>query len=407
MNMTTSEAHEPTALWWLAVGTFAVGTEGFVIAGILPKIAADLEVSVGAAGQLVTIFAFCYAFSSPILTTLLGGVSRRKLLIGAMGIFTAANLVAACASNYWMLAVARVLLAFAAGVYVPGANALGGALVAPEKRGRALAIVNGGLTIAVALGVPLGAFIGNRLGWRSTFEGVAVLGLLAILGLSFGLSKTVGAHLRTPTFSERIRVAADGPVLRSLIVTCFWATGTYSIYTYLSPFASAATTLHNSWMSAILFAWGVAAAVGIAVGGHTNDRHGSNAVVYPTLIVLIVCFAALSFVSALFDPAIATYPFIVLVVVWGIAAWAFYPAQQARLLERAGVAAAPIALSLNASFMYFGFSIGAFLGSIVVSRMDVKYLGWVGCAFELTAFIVLLGSLRTKQMSASQVAGGS
>lgn len=407
MDMTSSETQEPTALWWLALGTFAVGTESFVIAGILPKIADDLEVTVSAAGQLVTVFAFCYAFSSPVLTTLLGGVGRRKLLIGAMGLFTAANLIAACASNYWMLIAARVLLAFAAGVYVPGANALGGTLVAPDKRGRALAIVNGGLTIAVALGVPLGAFVGNRLGWRSTFEGVAVLGFLAVLGLSFGLSRTVGDHLRTPTFSERIRVAADSAVLRSLLVTCLWATGTYSIYTYLSPFASVATTLHNTWMSAILFAWGVAAAIGIAIGGHTNDRHGSNSVVYPTLIVLIVCFAALSLVATLFSPDTATYPFIILVVVWGIAAWAFYPAQQARLLERAGVAAAPIALSLNASFMYFGFSLGALLGSIVVSRMDVTYLGWVGCAFEVAAFIVLRGSLRAKNVSASQVSGGS
>src|SRR6267378_7097030 len=127
-------------LYWMALGTFAIGTEGFMIAPLLPNLAQDLSVGLVAAGQLVTVFTLSYAFSSPILTALTGGIARRKLLILSIAGFAIANVVAAVATSYWMLMAARVLLALAAGLYVPNANALAGAVVAPEKRGTALVI---------------------------------------------------------------------------------------------------------------------------------------------------------------------------------------------------------------------------------------------------------------------------
>lgn len=137
-----------------------------MIAGLLPAIASDLSVTIRSAGQLVTVFAFAYAVSSPILTTLAGAFDRRKVLILSMAAFVAANLLAAETSSYWSLMGARVLLAFAAGLYVPNANALAAVLVHADERGSALAIVNGGLTLSLVFGVPLGAVFGNQLGWR-------------------------------------------------------------------------------------------------------------------------------------------------------------------------------------------------------------------------------------------------
>jgi len=123
-----------TPLYWLALGTFAVGTEAFMIAAILPKIATDFAVSLQATAQLVTIFALTYALSSPVLTALSGSFKRRKLLMLAMAAFAGANLIAATASTYWSLAFARFLLAVFAGLYTPSATALAGALVPPERR---------------------------------------------------------------------------------------------------------------------------------------------------------------------------------------------------------------------------------------------------------------------------------
>ena len=177
----------PASLWWLCLGAFAIGTEGFMIAGLLPVLAADLGVSVPASGQLVTVFAVTYAVGSPVMATLLGNVDRRRVLIGALAIFAAGNLLAAGAHSFGQLMAARVLLALAAGVFLPTANAVATSLVPAARSGTALAIITGGGTVAVALGVPLGAWIAAQGDWRSTFVACGVLSALATAGLAFGL----------------------------------------------------------------------------------------------------------------------------------------------------------------------------------------------------------------------------
>src|SRR6202012_1087393 len=188
--MITSSTSTPVSyrpLYFLALGTFAIGTEGFMIAALLPGVASDLSVTLSMAGQLVTAFTLVYALSSPILTALTGSVDRRKLLLATMSLFAVGNFVAAMASSYWALLFARVILAIAAGLYAPNAVAMAGALLPPERRGRALAIVSGGFSVAAAVGVPTGAFIGNHLGWRVTFIAVAALASIATLGLVLGV----------------------------------------------------------------------------------------------------------------------------------------------------------------------------------------------------------------------------
>jgi predicted MFS family arabinose efflux permease len=383
-----------TPIYWLALGTFAIGTEGFMIAPLLPGMAADLRVSVWAVGQLVTVFALAYAISSPILTALTGSIDRRKLLMLSMTAFALANVVAWAARDYWWVMGARTLLALAAGLYVPNANALAGALVAPERRGRALAIVNGGTTVAVAFGVPLGAAIGDRLGWRATFASVGVMAALATAGLSFGLHRRVGRVMSVVSLRERFAVAQRPEVLLALLVTTLWATGAYTVYTYIALLVNSATGLKGPGISAVLFLWGVSAAAGVFTGGYLNDRLGSRSVMIPALVALALAFASLSATAALLPPRSAIVPVLGAIVVWGIAAWSFFPSQQARLIEIAGPAVAPIVLSLNASFMFTGFSAGAALGSLTVACSSVAYLGWVGAACEVAALLFLVATTR-------------
>src|SRR3982074_2312275 len=191
----TAKMRPMSILYWVALGPFAIGTEGFMIAPLLPSLAQDLSVGLVAAGQLVTVFTLSYAFSSPILTALTGGIARRKLLILSIAGFAIANVVAALATGYWMLMAARILLALAAGLYVPNANALAGAVVAPEKRGTALSIITGATSIAVPLGVPITALIGQSFGWRLTFSVVGILSVLATPGLLLGLGQDGGGGL--------------------------------------------------------------------------------------------------------------------------------------------------------------------------------------------------------------------
>lgn len=304
-------------LYWLALGTFAVGTESFMIAGLLPDIATDLQTSIVATGQLVTVFALAYALSSPVLTALTGSFHRRTLMIVSLSAFAAANVIAWAAQNYWELMAARILLAAAAGLYVPGANALAGAIAGPERRGTALAIVNGGITIAVAFGVPLGALVGDRLGWRMTFAGVAALSAVATAGLLFGLPRTIGAGLPTATLRERIHVARQPVILMTLLVTTLWAMGAYAIYTYLALFIARTTPLHGAQIGYVLFTWGVAAAVGVFIGGKAVDRLGPSRVIVPCLSVSIVAFSLMSASAHWLPVTLALVPVLIGVVAWG------------------------------------------------------------------------------------------
>jgi predicted MFS family arabinose efflux permease len=256
----STPAFSRAPLYWMALGAFAVGAEGFMIAAILPKISSDLSVSIAKAGQLVAVFALAYALSSPILTTLTGSINRRKLLIGSMAAFAVANLVAAVAPSYWALVAARVLLAFAAGLYVPSANALAGALATPERRAGAIATVNGGITMAIALGVPLGAVVGNRFGWRMTFVGVSLLAAIAVIGLIRGLPHDVGAGLTAATLKERVDVIRIPNIPAALFVTTLWALGTYAVYTFIAPFLAISTGVAGSRIGFVLFVWGASRA---------------------------------------------------------------------------------------------------------------------------------------------------
>jgi len=382
-----------TPLLWLALGTFATGTESFMIAPLLPGLAADLSVSVVAAGQLVTVFALTYAFSSPVLSAATSGIGRRKLLLFAMAAFALANIVASTAAGYWQLMTARILLAGAAGLYVPNASALAGAVVAPARRGTALAIVNGGTSIAVALGVPLGAIIGHGFGWRMTFVGVGVLASIATVGLFAGIPRGVDTGLSVPSIRERIAVVQQTPVLLGLLVTTLWATGAYANYTYLAPYLTSVTGIEGTHVGLVLFIWGVAAVTGLFIGGTINDRFGARTVMIPAFLLLALAFVSLSVSGILLPGRSALVPVLLAIVVWGLSACAFFPAQQARLMQVAGVKVAPIALSLNASFMYLGFSLGALLGSFTMIHGSVTSLGWAGALCEILALLIVLATV--------------
>lgn len=389
-----------TPLYWLGLGAFAVGTEGFMVAAILPKIAADLSVSLVAAGQIITLFALAYGLSSPILTTLTGRVGRRTLLILSMSGFALANLAAAAAPNYGSLVAARILLAFTAGLYVPGANALAGAMVEPEKRGRAIAIVNTGLTVAVTLGVPLGAVIGNELGWRMTFVGVAFLSAVALIGLVCGLPVAVGEGMTTATLRERVAVLRQPGILPSLLVTLLWAVGAYTVYTYIAPFMERVIAIEGHAIGGILFLWGLSAAFGLIASGTATDRIGPRRVITSALILAAIALSSLSNWGHLLTPKAALLPVLATVIAWGAAHWGFWPAQQARLIGIAGLKVASVILSLNASFMYLGFSAGAALGSLTLEHLSVLDLGWVGGSSVLASLILFLAISRERRVPA-------
>jgi predicted MFS family arabinose efflux permease len=386
-------------LYTLALGTFAIGTESFMIAGLLPGIAADLKVSVAQAGLLVTAFALTYALGGPLLAILSGNLERRRVLVGGMAVFALGNALAYASHSYTGLLAARIVLALTAGLYMPSANALASVLAPPERRGQALAIVNGGMTLAIIAGVPLGTLLGTHLGWHATFGAVAVLSLLVAVVLALRLPNNIGAGVAPADLTARLQAARQPGVLPTLLVTLLWGIGTYAPLTFLAPYLAQVAGMPASGMSSVMLLWGVSAAIGLGIGGRATDRFGSFNVVIPALTLLMLSFYYLSALAGAGHwPLLATLPGIAL---WGMATWGFFPAQQNMLVNRGGVALAPVVLSLNASFQYAGYALGAVVGGWTVAHLSAGAVGWVAGSFELAAIVLALaiGRQRTLAMA--------
>lgn len=373
-------------LFCLALGAFAIGTESYVIAGLLPDLASDLQVSVALAGQLITVFAFAYALGSPLLAVATGAWERRRLLLTALAAFALFNLFAAMAQSYAMLLVARVGLALSAATFMPAASAYAVAVMPAAQRGRALAIIYTGLTVATVLGVPAGVMVGEHFGWRYTFVGVAGLATVALAGLAATLAPLhSGAAV---SIGERIAIARRPEVLNALVVTVLALTGAFSIYSYLAPFLHKTARIEGTTLAVVLFLFGAGSAVGNLVSGAASDRIGPRRVVTAALITLVGLFAVLSLAGSLLPADIARWIIVPTLAIWGFVGWSFPAAQQARFVAMEP-RLAPITLSLNASAIYLGVSFGAILGSVVVAHRSIAGIGWIGAACEVLALLVL------------------
>jgi predicted MFS family arabinose efflux permease len=263
-------------------------------------------------------------------------------------------------------------------------------LVAPERRARAIATITGGLTVAVAFGVPFGAWIGSFSTWRTAYLLVGAAGLVAVAGLLIGLPRNLPRG--SATLAQRIAVAGRAEILAAMLVTFLWATAAFTVYTYITPLA-ARTGGGPGFVMTLLLAFGLAAAAGNALGGWLSDRSGPVPTLVTALAVLSVADLA-AMAAALLGPSTAAQVVLAAAMVsWGIAGWAFHPAQSARLVSLAPDSAV-VALSLNASAMYLGSAAGAALGALTLSLGSVADLGWVGASARLTGLAVLILALR-------------
>jgi DHA1 family inner membrane transport protein len=373
-----------TAMWFrmlvLALGTFAIGTDGFVIAGILPNIAHDLSISLAFAGLFVTAFSLAYALGAPVLAALTGALARRRLLLLALVGFVLANALAVVATHFTVLLIARILAALSAALYTPGALAVAAALAPENKRGQALSLIMAGLTIATVVGVPLGILISSQWGWRMTFVFVALLGAIAFVGVLVlfpSVANPAAVNLRT-----RLAPLRQPAIVLTLINALVWTMGAFTIYTYLSPFLQRLTHLQGAGISAMFLLFGIASVLGNALGGYGADHWGAVRTLTFGLLGVAAALFALPLVSA------SWWGVACAVGLWGIAGWLLTPPQQHRLITLAP-SSINVILSLNSSALYLGIAAGAALGGLVMQDLSLLALGWVGGSLELLAVIVL------------------
>jgi DHA1 family inner membrane transport protein len=375
-----------TRLLWLTLGAFSIGTEGFMIAGLLPNLARDLNVGLPAAGHLVTAFSCAYALGAPVIAVLTASLERRSLLAGAMLSFGVANAFAALTPNYIGLLVARLLLAFSAAAFMPAASGYAAAVGGGERRGRALSVVTNGLTLAIIAGVPLGVLIGERFGWRSTFASVAGLSIASLVGILSRMPRQRPDII--PTLGERFALAKRRDILAVLATSILTVASTFTLYTYLSVFLVAIAGIGVNGLVMVLLAFGIASAIGAWLGGAGTDRWGAGFTVLIGCSLTLLAYTVLSFAPEL-APRQAIFVLLPAVLVWGAASWATMTAQQARLVALAP-ALASVSLSLNSSAIYLGSATGAAVGAMVVADGAVVYLGRVAALFSVIALLAVL-----------------
>src|ERR1700722_4111827 len=288
----------------LALGTFAIGTDAFIIGGILPEIAQDLSASIGKAGLVVSVFSLSYALGSPIVSGLSARWRRSIVIIGGLALFSAANLLSAVSPTFGALLASRVVAALAAGVVAPACYALAATLGSSHNRGTMLAIVAVGFTSAIVFGVPLGVFIGNAAGWRGSLLFVAILGALAALAM-FGV-RVPGSDTtpRTSSLSEILRVMRRRETVVVLAPFLIWSIANFGLYTFIA--AILGRRLSATAVPLLLLLFGLGSMAGNFVGGALSDRFGSRRPAIVCLVMLICALAAVEPASASITPASVT-----------------------------------------------------------------------------------------------------
>ncbi|QDC02178.1 MFS transporter [Mesorhizobium sp. 8] len=373
----------------LALGTFSIGTDSFVVAGILPDVARSFDIEVAAAGQLITVYALAYALMTPVMATVTAHWQRRTVLVAGLAVFIVGNVLTALLPTYDLILASRALAGLGGAIFTPAASATAAALVSPERRGRALAIVMAGLSGATALGAPIGTLVGSLGDWRLTMWFVALLGLLAMIGV-----RTLLPQMTPPPalrLRERLAPVADPRVAMTLLTTLFVLSGLYTVYTYISIAFERATDGDGSRLAALISIWGVAAIVGNLAAGSLTDRFGSRRIINISLVVAVLDFAFMPMVNGTFAGAS------VVLVIWGLAGWGILVPQQHRLI---GIAPAkgPLVIALNAAAIYIGVSLSGALGAVVLHMLAPGFLGPVGA-------VLILAGLVTAELANRLIAG--
>ncbi|MGL5469402.1 MAG: MFS transporter, partial [Shewanella sp.] len=333
----------PLALFALTLSAFAIGTTEFVIVGLLPTMASDLNVSLPSAGLLVSLYALGVAIGAPVLTALTGKWNRKHVLITVMSLFVIGNLLAWQAPGYNTLIVARILTGLAHGVFFSIGSTIATGLVPKEKAASAIAIMFTGLTVALVTGVPLGTYIGQTFGWQSTFLIVALLGLIALIGSAF----LVPSNLKQPAaakLSSQLKVLTQPRLLLVYAITALGYGGTFTAFTFLAPILQQETGFSANAISLIMLVYGVSVAIGNIWGGKMADKMGP-------IKALTIIFAGLATVLVVFNfTAINPIAAVATILVWGAFAFGNVPGLQVyvvKLAEKYTPDAVDVASGLN------------------------------------------------------------
>ncbi|MGE6526766.1 MFS transporter [Bacillus safensis] len=368
-------------VYLLALAAFLIGTIEYIITGIIQMVADDLQVTTSAAGLLVTSLALSAAIGAPIVIALTINIDRRKILSWMLIIFTLSNIITSVSHSFEMVLMTRVLQGISGGTAIVVAMAVATRLVEREKRGTAIGIILMGLSSSLVLGVPIGTFLSSMMGWKALF---AAIGLITLIPLIVLYRRIPSMKEQEPvTLGMQLSILKDKRILLAVAVTLFYVGGYSTLFTYLTPFLQESANLSITEISGILLLAGICSFLGSSLGGVTADKKGPIFTIFSGIILQIIMLMLLAFVTGHLVIMVAV------IMIWMIATWSTSPAQQLYLVTF--VPKSPdIALSVNTSFIQFGFALGSGLGGLVLSRTSILNLSWISAGTVLLALLMTI-----------------
>ncbi len=383
----------------LSFGNLSVAFGGFVIPGVIRPMTDHFGLSASAASLSMTIYALVYVVSSPVLVALTGRADRRTILAIALLLFAAGNLLTALAPVYWGVLIGRALAAIGAGLFTPNVAAVAIAVTAPERRGRALAIVFFGMSISQVIAMPIGTWLGYALGWQAAPMGGVVLALLALGGVIWQVPR--GVAFQPSSLGDVGRALRDPVVMGAVLVTASICTTYHGINTFMGPLFEQRAGADSTQLSITFMLVGIGAVVATFMVGRLVDTVGPSITLAMLPVIDIVLFPLMTHGHYGFVAAC------VFAFVYGIANWSYMPPQQARL-----VAIAPtmqnVVLALNSSSNYVGTAAGAAIGGAILDWSGYEMLGLVTAGFAVLTLVHLfvsdMAARRRKTKGAAEAA---
>lgn len=380
-------------VYLLTTVSFVVGMVELIIGGILDLVANDLNVTIGHAGLLITIFSLTFAIAAPILLIFTEKVERKKLMLVSLFIFLLSNVLAIISINFFMLFTSRILSALSGSLLSVLCMTIAPTIVSKNHTGKAIGLVIMGTSASIVLGLPIGLSLGNLFGWRAPFMLIALLTLLSMLGVQ----KFLGHINAQPAVSimTQIRTLKNRKILFAQLTMFFYLTGHLTVYAFLTPFVKDILGLSSTWTMIVYFIFGIAAVTGGGLGGNLSDKFGAKHI----MISVISIFAITLFILPLSPKWLPL--FFILLIIWGMMSWSITPALQTYLIKIAPETSA-IQQSINNSALHFGIAFGSFIGSIIVERSGVIYTPIAGGIFLLIALLAATISIKSKIQLAKQ-----
>ncbi|KAA0965041.1 MFS transporter [Sporosarcina sp. ANT_H38] len=381
--MTLDKKRSMFALLALAVSAFAIGTTEFISVGLLPLISQDLDISITTAGLTVSLYALGVMIGAPILTSLTSRMPRKSLLLWIMVVFIIGNGIAACATSVSILLMARVISAFAHGVFMSIGSTIAADLVPENRRASAISIMFTGLTVATITGVPFGTFIGQQFGWRFAFVAIVVIGIIGFIANSL----LVPSDLRqsTPTtIRDQIKLVTNSRILLVLAITALGYGGTFVVFTYLSPLLQTITGFKQGTIVIILLVYGIAIAIGNMIGGKLSNKNPIGSLFYMFIAQAIVLLI-LTFTAPFKIVGLVTILFMGLLAFMNVSGLQVYVVI---LAERFVPSAVDVASAMNIAAFNAGIAMGAYIGGVVNDSIGLIHTAWIGGTMVLIAAIL-------------------